>query len=161
MLNISLGVSQPFGFPKGSFAGLHHEDLGLVTVETTNGIAGERMRAFQDHWQWKVGVSVKDWRYTVRIPNIDISNLVSKSSADDLIELMIKAIHRIPNMNLGKPIFYMNRSCFQMLDIQKRDDVIAGGGLTYEVVDGKRVAMFRQIPVKLVDSIVENEELVS
>lgn len=148
-------------FPKGSKAGLQHEDLGLVTVETTAGIAGSRMRAYQDHFQWKCGVALKDWRYVVRIPNIDISNLVAKSSAADLIELMIKAIHRIPNINMGKACFYMNRTCFQMLDIQRRDDVISGGGLSYDVVDGKREASFRGIPVRVADALTETEAVVS
>lgn len=144
-------------FPKGSKAGLQHEDLGLVTVETTAGVAGARMRAYQDHWQWKCGVALKDWRYVVRIPNIDISNLVTKSSAADLIELMIKAIHRIPNINMGKACFYMNRTVFQMLDIQRRDDVISGGQLAYDVVDGKRIANFRGIPVRICDALTETE----
>jgi hypothetical protein len=148
-------------FPKGSKAGLIHEDLGLTTVEASAGIAGARMRAYLDHWQWKVGVAVKDWRYAVRIPNIDISNLVAKSSAADLIELMIKAIHRIPNLAMVKPVFYLNRSCFQMLDIQRRDDVISGGGLSYSDVDGKLVPMFRGIPVRICDALVESESVVS
>lgn len=144
-------------FPKGSLAGLKHEDLGEVTVETTAGIAGTRMRAFQDHWQWKCGLALKDWRYAVRIGSIDISNLVAKSSAADLIELMIKAIHRIPSMGLGKPVFYMNRSVFQMLDIQRRDDVISGGGLTYQQVDGVAQPSFRGIPVRVCDALLETE----
>lgn len=148
-------------FPKGSKAGLEHENLGLVTVETTAGVAGSRMRAYQDRWVWKNGVALKDWRYCVRIPNIDISNLVAKSSAADLIELMIKAIHRIPNLGMCKPCFYMNRTCFQMLDIQRRDDVISGGGLDYNTVDGKRVASFRGIPVKIVDALTETEAVIA
>ncbi len=148
-------------FPKGSKAGLVHEDLGLATIETSAGIAGTRMRAYQDHWQWKCGIALKDWRYAVRIPNIDISNLIAKSSAADLVELMIKATHRIPNMNLGRPVFYMNRSCFQMLDIQRRDDVITGGGLSYSDMDGRRVPTFRGIPVKILDALNESETVVS
>lgn len=148
-------------FPKGSKAGLSHEDLGLVTVETTAGVAGQRMRAYQDHWQWKAGLAVKDFRYVVRIPNIDVSNLVGKSSAADLTELMIKATHVIPNLGAGKPVFYMNRTLFQMLDIQRRDDVISGGGLTFDTVDGKRMGMFRDIPVRIVDQLTETESLVS
>lgn len=148
-------------FPKGSKAGLMHEDLGEVTVETSAGIAGTRMRAFQDHWQWKCGIALKDWRYAVRIPNIDISNLVAKSSAADVIELMIKAIHRIPSMAMGKPVFYMNRTVKQMLDIQRRDDVISGGGLMYNEVDGKLVPSFRGIPIRTVDALVETEAVVS
>lgn len=148
-------------FPKGSKAGLQHEDLGEVTVETTAGIAGSRMRAYQDHFVMKAGVALKDWRYAVRIPNIDISALVSKTSAADLIELMIKAMNRIPNLQAGKCAFYMNRTVKQMLDIQRRDDVISGGGLTYDMVDGKYVPSFRGIPIRVCDALVENESLVS
>lgn len=148
-------------FPKGSKAGLQHVDHGEVTVETTAGIAGTRMRAYQDQWQWKCGIALRDWRYAVRIPNIDISNLVGKSSAADLIELMIKAIHRLPSLSMGKCAFYMNRSCIQMLDIQRRDDVISGGGLTWENVDGKILYSFRGIPIRKVDALTETEAVVS
>lgn len=148
-------------YPKGSKAGLVHENFGVVTVETTAGIGGTRMRAYQERWQWKCGVALKDWRYVVRIPNIDISNLVAKSSAADLIELMIKAIHRIPNLRMCKPVFYMNRSCLQMLDIQKRDDVITGGGLTYSNADGILTPAFRGIPIRVSDALTETEAAVA
>lgn len=148
-------------FPKGSKAGLVHEDMGEVTVETTAGIAGTRMRAFQDRWQWKCGIALRDWRYVVRIPNIDISNLVAKSSAADLFDLMIKALHRLPNMNMGKPVFYMNRSVFQMLDIQRRDDVISGGQLSFEQSDGKIYYSFRGVPIRICDALLETEATVS
>lgn len=148
-------------FPKGSKAGLVHEDLGEVTVETIAGVAGSRMRAYQDRFTWDCGIALRDWRNTVRIANIDISNLVQKSSAADLPELMIKAIHRVQMIESVKPVFYMNRSCFQMLDIQRRDDVISGGQLSYEVVDGKRIPMFRGIPVRVVDQLLETESVVS
>lgn len=147
-------------FPKGSKAGLIHEDHGEVTVETTAGVAGTRMRAYQDHWQWKCGIAVKDWRYAVRIGSIDISNLIAKSSAADLIELMIKSLHRIPTMGMGKPVFYMNRTVFQMLDIQRRDDVISGGGLIYKDVDGVLMPTFRGVPVRICDALTEAETAV-
>ena len=147
-------------FPKGSMAGLKHEDLGLQTVQTSTDVAGARLRAYQDHFTWDVGLNLKDWRHVVRIPNIDISNLVSKSSAADLIDLMIKAIHRIPNLNAGRPVFYMNRTLIQMLDIQRRDDMV-GSALTYMDIDGKLIPHFRGIPVKKCDSLLESEALVS
>lgn len=147
-------------FPKGSKAGLQHYDHGEVTVETTAGMAGSRLRAYQDQWQWKVGVALRDWRYVVRIANIDISALVTKTSAADLIDLMIKAIHRLPSMNMGKCAFYMNRSCMQMLDIQRRDDAVSGG-ITLQEIDGKMVHSFRGIPIRKVDALLENEAVVS
>lgn len=157
------GEQSAFGiFPKGSKAGLVHEDLGLGDAFDGD---NNRFRAYMDRWQWKNGIALKDWRYVVRIPNIDISNLVSKSSAADLTELMIKAIHRIPGgyagLKMGKPVFYMNRTVFQMLDIQRRDDVLAGGGLTYQNVDGQVTPSFRGIPVRICDALLENESRIA
>jgi hypothetical protein len=142
-------------------AGIQHNDYGEVTVETTAGIGGSRMRALQERWQWKGGLALKDWRHVVRGCNIDISNLTAKSSAADLIEMMIKAIHRIPALGLGSPAFYMNRTCFQMLDIQRRDDAIAGGGLTYALVDGVLRPTFRNIPIARCDALLETEATVT
>lgn len=156
------GSQSIFGiFPKGSKAGLIHDDLGLETVENTAGIGGSRMLAYRERWQWKCGIALKDWRFVVRGCNIDVSNLVAKTSAADLIEMMIKMIHRIPNINLGKPVFYMNRTVFQMLDIMRRDDVMAGGGLVYGDVDGKLTYTFRGIPIRVCDAILESEATVT
>jgi hypothetical protein len=148
-------------FPKGSKAGLQHDDYGEQTAEVTAGVGGTRMRVYQERWQWKAGIALRDWRYVVRICNIDISNLIAKSSAADLPELMIKALYRVPSLKVAKPVFYMNRTCMEMLDIQRRDDVQTGGQLTYELVDGKRVNFFRGIPIRIVDQLLETEATVS
>lgn len=148
-------------FPKGSLAGLQHNDLGIETAETTAGIAGNRMRVYRDQWQWKCGVAVRDWRFAVRIPNIDISNLVGKTSAADIVELLIKATHCIQSLKMGVPAIYMNRSVIQMLDIQRRDDVISGGGLSWSEVDGKVIYSFRGIPIRTVDALIETEAVVA
>ena len=145
-------------FPKGSAAGLIHEDLGVADAFDSN---NNRFRAYLDRWQWKLGIALKDWRYCVRICNIDISNLVAQSGAADLIEMMIKAWHSIPFMSMGRPVFYMNRTCMQMLDIARRNDVLAGGGLKYENVDGVPLYSFRGIPVRKCDQLLETESVVS
>jgi len=158
---VGWGSNSIYGtFPKGSVAGLKHDNYGEVTVEVTAGIAGNRMRAFQDRWQWKAGIALKDWRYVCRIGSIDVSNLVGVTSAADIIELMIKAMYRIPNISSVKPVFYMNRTCIEMLDILRRNDVIAGGQLSYNIVDGKMEYAFRGIPIRLCDAILETEALV-
>jgi hypothetical protein len=149
-------------YPKGSKAGLHHKDLGTQLIQTgTNGVDVATMEAYVDKWQMKAGLFLKDWRYAVRIPNIDISNLVGESSAADLTKLMIKAIHRIPNKSKVKLCFYANRSVIQMLDIQRRDNVQDGGGLTFQNEQGEQVMTFRGIPVRLCDQLTEAESVVS
>lgn len=152
------GDQSVFGvFPKGSKAGLIHEDHGEETVEAAGGVAGALMRAYRERWQWKVGVVLKDWRYAVRIANIDVSNLVAQSSNADLTFNMIKAIHRIPNLKMGKCAFYVNRTVAEYLDIQRLSAVKSGGGIGYDNVDGKMQYSFRGIPVRVCDALLETE----
>jgi hypothetical protein len=148
-------------YPKGSKAGLEHRDLGLQVVEASAGMGGTRLEAYRDKFAWDCGIALRDWRYVVRGANVDISALVAKSSAADLYDMMIKATHRIPNLGMCRPVFYMNRTLFQMLDIQGRDDVVSGGQLSYENVAGKRIASFRGIPVKIVDALTQTETFIS
>lgn len=102
-------------YPKGMKAGLIHEDLGIIDAFDSN---QNRFRAYADLWQWNCGLHVKDWRYAVRICNIDTSNLVSETGAADLMKLMIRAGARIPTMGMGKAVFYANRTVKEMLAIQ-------------------------------------------
>lgn len=142
-------------FPKGSTMGLQHRDMGEVTIENANGVSGARMQAYRDHFKWNMGLCVRDWRYAVRICNIDTSNLVSESSAADLVKLMIKALHRIPNRNLGRPVFYANRTVRQMLDIQalnKSQQV-----LSIREAAGQFQTDFLGVPIKTVDAILNTE----
>lgn len=157
-------------FPKGSKAGLQHEDLGVVTVETTAGIAGNRMRAYQDHFKWKCGLVVKDWRYAVRIPNIDISDLMGLSGSQELTDatflpkLMARAIDRFPSMSGIKPVFYANRTIKSLLKVaamEKSQDVLSiEKGLDQF---GRRITElnFLGIPVRTVDALTEAESLVT
>ena len=146
-------------YPKGSKAGIEHQDLGEVTVENANGIGGARMQAYRDHWKWDCGIAVRDWRYAVRICNIDVSNLTTEAGAADLIKLMIRAIHRIPALGMGKPVFYMNRTVFQMLDIQSQNKaqyMLQSGN----DAAGKPMLSFRGIPIRRVDQILNTEATV-
>ena len=149
-------------FPKGSKAGLSHIDYGKQVIDAAGtGFASDKMEVFQEKWEWKAGLAVEDWRYAVRVCNLDISNLVGNTTPADIIALMIKAWHRIPSFANGKAAWYMNRTIKEYLDLQERDDVQAGGSLTYDVVDGKPVSSFRGIPVRTCDALLETEATVS
>lgn len=142
-------------FPKGTKAGILHDDYGETTVEVTAGIAGNRMRALQERYQWKAGLVVKDWRYVVRICNIDVSDLTGGSPAD-LIALMEQADEIIPD-ELGQRVFYVNRRVSRYLRKQVRTNVTSGGGLTFENYAGKRIMMFDDVPIRKVDAILNTE----
>jgi hypothetical protein len=146
-------------FPKGSQAGLIHNDYGEVTIDMAAGIPGARMRALQERWQWKNGIALRDWRYAVRICNIDVSDLGGVPPITTLIDALERAVETIPN-ELGKKVFYMNRTMRRFLRKEVREAVGRGGGLTYENYQGKRTLMFDDIPIRRVDQLLNNEALV-
>lgn len=152
-------------FPKGSKAGIVQEDKGIVTVETATGIGGGRMEAYRTRWQWKLGLSVRDWRYIVRVCNIDTSLLVANSSPVDLIYLMSRTLDRIPSFGMGKPVFYMNRTVFSWLRVQ----ALAKSANCLEVESaldqfGNPISgglKFMGIPIRRVDQILGTEATIA
>ncbi len=148
-------------YPKGSTQGLQHEDKDIVTVENANGVAGARLDVYRDKFSWDHGIVVKDWRYGVRVPNIDIPALIANATPADIQLLVFKALERIQDTNTGRLVICCNRTVRQMWGIQNRAAVGAGGGLTWETVDGKRVRMFEGIPVIISDQLLETEDVVS
>jgi hypothetical protein len=157
------GAGTVFGvFPNGSEAGLQHEDLGEETAETTAGLGGTRMRVLRDMWQWKCGLVLKDWRYVVRAPNIDVSDLVANAgAAAKLFFILTKMTWRIPAMAKGRAVIYVNRTVGEFLDIQAQSLVSTGGQLSYTDYQGRRVMSFRGIPIKISDAILETEAQVT
>lgn len=155
------GKQTAFGiYPKGSQAGLTHKDLGEYDAFDAN---QNRFRAYGDLWQWKCGVHVKDWRYIVRIANIDVSNLVAESSAADLVKLMVRAFARIPLPGMGNAVFYANRTVKEMLSIQALNKSQNALSITEALrqFGGVNVAMqelrFMGVPIRTVDRIVTTE----
>lgn len=144
-------------FPKGSKAGLQHEDLGIDTVIDS---VGGRYQAYRTHYQWKNGLVVKDWRYVARICNINTANLVAESSAADLVKLMSRAIDRLPNQTMGKKVFYVNRTVGSMLRIQalnKSNAALAIAPALNQFGNNIMELQFLGIPVRIVDRILNTE----
>ena len=140
-------------FPKGSTAGLSHKDDGVLTVYDGN---NNPYKAYQTHYQWKNGLVVKDWRYAVRICNIDRANLVNESAAADLVKLMSRALDRIPSFGMCRPAFYMNRTVYSMLRIQalnkSQNAITIEKGLN-QFGTPMSWAAFEGVPLRRVDQI--------
>ncbi len=147
--------------PKGSKAGLQVTDKGVVTIENADGQGG-RMEAYRTHYRWDAGLSVRDWRYIVRICNIDKSDLKTNPGTGDvnLPELMFQAIEMIPNLNMGRAAFYMSRGIRTKLR-QQSANAVKSSTLTVEQVGGVPVTMFHGIPIRRVDSLAADEALVA
>jgi len=142
-------------FPKGSMAGLQHNDKGQVTIESVDG-AGGRMEAYRSHYRWDCGLSVRDWRYVVRI-NFDLEDIIAAGTSGPVLsDLMGKAIRRIPSLGMGRPAFYANRDSLDALDLQANNKA----NLAFQTVEdaqGKLVTKFRGIPIRRCDALLSTE----
>lgn len=144
-------------FPQGSKAGLQMNDKGQVTLTDAS---GGQYEGYRTHYKWDIGLMVRDWRYVVRIANIDVNELTKDASTGaDLIDLMIQATELIPSLRAGRPAWYCNRtiSSFLRRQILNKSNVL----LNIEEIAGKRVTTFDSIPVRRVDALLNTESTVS
>lgn len=144
-------------FPKGSKAGLVHEDLGEQTLlDASSG----KYQGYRTHYKWDIGLTVRDWRYVVRIANIKVSALTaSGSTGSNLIDLMSQALELPPNLSMGTPVFYCNRDIKSYLRRQINNK--SNLHLTLDQVADKHVVAFDSVPVRRVDSILNTESVIA
>ncbi|MEE9598149.1 MAG: hypothetical protein V3V96_15365 [Acidiferrobacterales bacterium] len=145
--------------PKGSVAGIEMTDKGLVTIEdASDGSNTGRMEAYRTHFRWKAGLSVRDWRYIVRIANIDFSNLTADASGSsaDLPDLMYQAVERPPSLQRGRAAWYMARDVRTFLRRQLSNKV-SGSTLEVSQVGGVKVPSFQEIPLRRCDALSADE----
>lgn len=154
-------------FPKGSTAGLSHEDLGIDDVDDAD---GNPFRAYKDLFQWDNGLVVADWRYGVRIANVDNSDLVGQTgtqaatASTAIVKLMSRAIDHLPSITSVKPVFYVNRTTASHLRVAAMDK--SASAVTIESAVNQFGAtihqlMFLGIPVRLVDTLTVAEAQVT
>jgi hypothetical protein len=149
--------------PKGSTAGLQMTDKGQVTLEdASDGSNTGRMEAYRTHYRWDAGLTVRDWRYIVRIANIDRSLLSATytsgafSSGAHIPDLMFQSMRLVPNLSMGRPAFYMSRDILTWVGRQTAA-AVQGSTLTTDMVGGKLVESFHGIPMRRVDALAGNE----
>jgi hypothetical protein len=150
-------------FPKGSTAGLKHQDLGEESVPDANGNYYQALRTL---YQWDNGLVVKDWRYVVRIANIDVSDLLAltgtqaASAATEVIKLLARAIDRVPNLGMGRAAFYGNRtvmSLMRIMALQKSSSALSiADAINQFGRPGKNIE-FLGIPMRKVDRLLNTE----
>ena len=144
-------------FPKGKVTGLQHTDKGQVTLEDA---AGGKYEGYRSHYKWDAGFCLRDWRYVVRIPNIEISALTKDASAGaDLVDLMVQAQELIPSLGKGTPVFYCNKTIRSVL--RRQISNTSNVHLSIDQVGGKHVMNLSGIPVRKCDALLNTEALVS
>ena len=171
---VGWGDNTIFGiFPKGSQAGLVYEDKGdVVPAYDSN---GNRFEAYTSYFRQKVGLCVKDWRFAVRMCNIDTTSAANGllgTTPPDLFQLMSRAVVRLPTASRRlsgitesdapddpvpgiMPAWYVNRTGREFMDIQAiRDKNVLIGSKDYA---GDPVVTFRDSPIRVVDALTNTE----
>jgi len=144
-------------YPKKSMAGLETKDLGEIDAYDQDGGV---FRARATLFGMNMGLCVRDWRYVVRLANIDLDVLTGTDSSAELARTnlwhkMITALNTIPNLRVGRAAFYMNRGMKTIFDIAAAEKTNAL--LTMKDVFGKHQTTFWGVPLKQCDSILNTE----
>lgn len=158
-------------FPKGSQAGLMDEDMG---EDWAFDALNKRYRAYITRYQWKAGLAIKDWRYVVRIANIDTSanaGGLRSTTPPDLVDLVDQALAKIPNLSYGRPALYMNRTVKRQFNKQRNRGAPASSTVNLTTIRDvstddkrgviKRFETYDGIPLRTVDQILNTEAVVS
>ena len=139
-------------YPKGSQMGFVHTDKGAQTATDSN---GNMYEVYRDHFKWDVGMTVRDFRSTARIANIDVTKL-GTANAPDLIALMINAYHRIKRFaKTGNTVIYCNETVETYLHLQALNK--SNVQLSIEDFGGKPIVSFLGVPIKCVDQLRNDE----
>jgi hypothetical protein len=157
-------------FPEGSKAGLTMEDKGN-TVPAYDSL-GNRFEAYTVWFRQRLGLVPHDWRYAVRIANIDTSsNGLAGPNAADIFALMAEAVIIPPA--LGKlsgimktdaprdpgssvrAVWYCNRTARHWMDVQS----MRNRNVLQSINDyaGNPTTGWRGAPIKIVDQLLNTE----
>ena len=121
-----------------------------------------------NHYRWDAGLVVKDWRFAVRIVNIDKSLLTRVylngdfNTGANLPTLMFRAMRLIPNMSMGRASFYMSRDLATF--VSEHTLALGQNGLiTSDKVSGdeKFTERFHGIPLRRTDTLAADEAQVT
>lgn len=160
-------------YPKGTKAGLAMEDKGDMTPGFD--ALGNRFEAYTSWFRQQFGLVPQDWRYGVRIANIDTTNAgLAGPNALDIFATLSAAVLALPTLAQASGIrktdspreptgvqaaIYCNRTARHWMDIQgMRDRNVL---LSIQDYAGKPIEVFRTIPIRIVDQLVNTEATVS
>lgn len=151
-------------FPKGTMAGLTHEDYGLQTVQAQAagavvGMTSGFMRAYQDRFVWEPGLALRDWRYVVRIANLNIATLTSTTTTPDIINAMSRSLDRLPSLKGCSPCFYMNRTVYSFLRLQGLAK--SNAAVTVQPALNQFELGFEGVPIRRVDQLLNTETAIT
>lgn len=147
-------------YPANSVAGLQHRDLGADLVPDS---AGRLFRAYRHHYSWSMGLFVADWRYCIRIANIDIAQFAnwgtSAWAGPDLGTMIIQALGmKFPDNTPDGSVMYCSRDVWTMFQIMARDK--GNLALSLRQWNGETIDAVNGMPLRICESISTHETVV-
>jgi len=134
-------------YPKGSMAGLEHEDRG---IETATDSSNNKYRAYVDVFVWKAGMVVKNGKSIGRIANIESTGASNLFDEDNLITLTNRM-----TKGPGRRI-YCNQTVMTQMEIRAKDKTNIHYTTVNDIAPGP-VTFFKGIPVRLVEQMLITE----
>ena len=148
--------------PKGSTAGIEHMDFGIQHIQDTSQTTSPgRQAAYVSHYFWRSGIAVEDWRFAVRVANIDVSTALTDANALTFVENLYKAKRRMPSRaKMGRMAWYMSRETVTRLQ-QSLSRRTSDSTLEYKDVGGVETEMFLGAPLRQTDALSGDESVVT
>lgn len=147
-------------YPRGSNAGLQREDKGKTTKENSDGSIYD---VYREKFSWDLGLSVRDWRYVVRIANVDVSDM--QAGSVQLYDFMRKAYYRLYQRRVtgGRAAIYCNRDVLEALDALAHNQGASDSFIRLRPmeIEGKEVLTYRGIPIRETDALLNTEAQVT
>jgi hypothetical protein len=146
-------------YPQGTKAGVSREDKGEQRI---NDAAGNPFYVKEEVFSWHMGLAVKDWRYVVRIANVDVSDMLAGSV--DLYRHMRNAYWRLQSRRMdaksSRIAIYANRDVLAALDGLSTGFGTAANTFLHVVpkeLEGKEVLTYRGMPIRETDALLNTE----
>lgn len=145
-------------YPKYGKSGLQYEDLGQQTLTDAS---GGRYEGYRQHWMWEAGLCVYDYRYVIRIANIDTSSVAyDEASAKKIYNLMIDAFSYIPAAGGASLTAYAPRTVWAHLSKLSNADV--NRSQVVPVNESSRlISNIAGVPFRMCDCMLETESKIS
>jgi len=137
-------------YPRGSSIGIQRKDEGILWVKDSGGT--NEFRAYRTHWKWMGGLVVENDRCLIRYANIETAGSSNTFNDDTLLTLLNR-------LAPGNQVIYCNKTIKTQMDILAKDK--SNVSYTSGEVFGQPVTMFRGVPVKAIDAIVNTETAIS
>ena len=147
-------------YPEGTKAGVSRMDKGEQRVLD---VVGNPYFVKEETFEWHMGLAVKDWRYVVRVANIDVAAMLAGNV--DLYKFLRLAYWKLQSRRLeaktSRIAVYANRDVLSVLDGLSTG--IPGTGTNAYVqlfpkdIEGREILTYRGMPLRETDALLNTE----